>query len=184
MKFFSLSTMATPVISIYLYENCVFIPQSTYICRVQSCVWRLPKYWPPPPSPPSEYVLPFTKGGGGVHTRQGVRGWGVNILEDARIGFLQYNLSTVCPFNTVLCCRFKCSVFSVEFLYIFARDKWRQLGSLGYKRWLIREPSSIPFLKTGILCVSTLELCTCTHVRFNLFYSSLIYKDLVDTSGD
>ncbi len=27
-------------------------------CRVQSCVWRLPKYWPPTPSPPSECVLP------------------------------------------------------------------------------------------------------------------------------
>ncbi len=33
-------------------------PQSTHICRVQSCAWRLPKYWPPPLSPPSECVLP------------------------------------------------------------------------------------------------------------------------------
>ncbi len=35
--------------------------------------------------------------GGGVHTRQAVRGWGVNILEDGRhyFGLLQYNLSTV-----------------------------------------------------------------------------------------
>jgi hypothetical protein len=32
--------------------------QSTYIYRVQSTVWRLPKYWPPTPSPPSECVLP------------------------------------------------------------------------------------------------------------------------------
>ncbi len=34
--------------------------QSTYIRRVQSGVWRLPKYWPPAPShsPPSECVLP------------------------------------------------------------------------------------------------------------------------------
>ncbi len=50
---------------------------------------------PPPPSPPSEYVLPRTKGRG-VHTRRAVRGWRVNILEDARhwIGLLQYNLST------------------------------------------------------------------------------------------
>ncbi len=69
-------------------------PQSTYICRVQSCVWRLPKYWPhnplstqrmcPPPAPKA------------VHNGRAVRGWGVNILEDARhrIGLLQYNLST------------------------------------------------------------------------------------------
>jgi hypothetical protein len=39
-------------------------PQSTYICRVQSCAWRLPKYWPPPPSPPSECVLPPHQSGG------------------------------------------------------------------------------------------------------------------------
>ncbi len=46
-------------------------PQSTYILRVQSSVWRLLNYWPPTPSPPSEY--------------------------DARhlIGLLQYNPSTV-----------------------------------------------------------------------------------------
>ncbi len=35
-------------------------------------------------------------GGGGVHTRRAVKGWGVNILEDAKywIGLLQYNPST------------------------------------------------------------------------------------------
>ncbi len=68
--------------------------QSTYICRVQSRVWRLPKYWPPtPPSPPSECVLP-------PHQRRGEYtlagrwwGWGFNILEGARhrIGFLPSN---------------------------------------------------------------------------------------------
>ncbi len=73
-------------------------PQSTYRCRVQSCVWRLPKYWPPTPrapSPPSECVLPPHQRWG-AHTRRAVRGWRGNILEDARhrIGLLQYNLST------------------------------------------------------------------------------------------
>ncbi len=72
-------------------------PQSTYtyICRVQSSVWRLPKYWPPTPPPPSEWVLPQHQRRG-VHTRRAVRGWGINILEDARhwIGLLQYNPST------------------------------------------------------------------------------------------
>jgi hypothetical protein len=64
------------------------------IGRVQSCVLRLPKYWPP--SPPGECVLPRTKGGG-VQTRRLVKGVVVNILEDAwhRIGLLQYYLSTV-----------------------------------------------------------------------------------------
>jgi hypothetical protein len=74
--------------------------QSTDICRVQSTVWRLPKYWPPPPpSPlhPARVSSPRTKDGGGTqYTRRAVRGWGVNILEDARhwIGLLQYNPST------------------------------------------------------------------------------------------
>ncbi len=76
-------------------------PQSTYICRVQSSVWRLPKYWPPPhptPSPQRECVLPRTKGGE-VSTLAGR--WGVNILEDARhwIGLLQFNPSTCRPIH-------------------------------------------------------------------------------------
>ncbi len=72
-------------------------PQSTYICRVQSCVWRLPKYWPPtPPSPPKECVLPpHQRRGDTQYTRRAVGG-GVNILDDARhwIGLLQYNHPT------------------------------------------------------------------------------------------
>jgi hypothetical protein len=57
---------------------------------------------PQPPSPPSECVLPPHQRRG-VHTRRLGRGWGANILEDARywIGLLQYNLSTiVCICNT------------------------------------------------------------------------------------
>ncbi len=46
-------------------------PQTTYICRVQSCIWRLPKYWTPTPSPPSECVLPQHQRCRGVHTRGG-----------------------------------------------------------------------------------------------------------------
>jgi hypothetical protein len=68
------------------------------VCRVQSSVWRLPKYWPPTPFPASACVLPLhQRRGGGVNTRRAVRGWGVNILKDARhrIGLFQYNLSTV-----------------------------------------------------------------------------------------
>jgi hypothetical protein len=45
------------------------------------------------PSPPSECVLPPHQRRG-VHTRRAVRGWGVNISEDARhrIGLLQYTV--------------------------------------------------------------------------------------------
>ncbi len=75
----------------------VYKPQSTYIYRVQSSVWRLPNHWPPTPSPPSECVLPPHQRRGG-YTLAGRRGGGgVNISEDARhwIGLLQYNPSTV-----------------------------------------------------------------------------------------
>ncbi len=78
-------------------------PQSTYIYRAQSMVWRLPNYWPPPPPPPlhpASVSSPSTKGGGrGVHTRRAVREWEVNISEDAGhwIGLLQYNPSTCSP---------------------------------------------------------------------------------------
>ncbi len=48
--------------------------QSTYMCRVQSCVSRLPNYWPPSPNPflnPARVSSPRTKG-----TRRAVRGVG------------------------------------------------------------------------------------------------------------
>jgi hypothetical protein len=54
-------------------------PQSTFLCRVQRCVWLASSkiLFPPP-----------------LSSRRAVRG--VNILEDARHrkGLLQYNLST------------------------------------------------------------------------------------------
>ncbi len=52
-------------------------PQSTYICRVQGCVWRLPKHWPPTPlSTQRVCPTPAPKAGGGVNIRWAVRGVG------------------------------------------------------------------------------------------------------------
>jgi hypothetical protein len=55
-----------------------------------SCVFQ--SIDPPPPSPPGECVPPprlaFVAGGG--HTRQVERGWGINILEDARHSSVLY----------------------------------------------------------------------------------------------
>ncbi len=68
----------------------------TYVeCRVLSGAFQ---NIDPPPFPPSECVLPPHQRRG-VHTRRAVRGWWVNILEDARhwIGLLQYNLCTLTP---------------------------------------------------------------------------------------
>jgi hypothetical protein len=55
---------------------------------------------PPPPLHPANVSSPRTKGGG-VHTRQVLRGWGVNILEHTRhrIGLLQYYLSATTSIN-------------------------------------------------------------------------------------
>ncbi len=50
-------------------------PQSTYVCRVKSSVWRLQNIGPPPPpSLPSECVLPPHQSRWGIHTRRAVRG--------------------------------------------------------------------------------------------------------------
>jgi hypothetical protein len=84
-------------------------PQSTYVRRVQSCVWRLPKYWPPPPTPPSECVLPPHQRQG-AHTRRAVRGnddlfgegdGGSIFWKTPAIGLASYNnLSTLSPFTS------------------------------------------------------------------------------------
>ncbi len=54
--------------------------------RGQSYVLRLPKYWS---LNPGECVPPSFVAGGG-HTRRVERGWGVNILEDARHSSVLY----------------------------------------------------------------------------------------------
>ncbi len=63
--------------------------------RAVSGIFRNRNYWPPPRS--TQRVCPLPHQRRGVHTRRAVRGWGVNISEDARhwIGLLQYNPSTV-----------------------------------------------------------------------------------------
>ncbi len=60
----------------FINESRFLQAQSTYICKVKSCVWRLPKYRPPPPSPSSECVLPMHKRRGDTHSPggEGVRG--------------------------------------------------------------------------------------------------------------
>ncbi len=75
---------------------------------------------PPPPLHPASVSSPRTKGGG-VHIRRAVRGWGVNISEDARhwISLLQYNPSTNFTLITELVCR---ALFGTH------GDPWRRLS--------------------------------------------------------
>jgi hypothetical protein len=72
---------------------------------VEWCVWRLPKYRPPTPSPPSGCVLrtvlpPHQKRR--VHTRRAVRWMGGSIFwKTPAIGLASYNnLSTINPIRT------------------------------------------------------------------------------------
>ncbi len=69
----------SPSVMMWAHKVCTYVET-----RVQSCVWRLPKYWPQPPLHPASVSSPRTKG-----TFAGR--WGVIILEDAshRIGLLQ-----------------------------------------------------------------------------------------------
>ncbi len=63
-----------------------------YICRVQSCVWRLPKYWPPtPPLHPASVSSPRTKSGG--YTLAGRWGVGGSIFwKTPDIGLASYSI--------------------------------------------------------------------------------------------
>ncbi len=47
------------------------VAQNTYIYRLQSSIRRLPNYWPPTPSPPSECVLPPHQRRGDTHSPAG-----------------------------------------------------------------------------------------------------------------
>ena len=68
-------------------------PQITYICRVQSSVYRLPNYWPPTPSPPSECVLPPHQSWGGGYTLAERWGGGGSIFRKTPdIGLASYSI--------------------------------------------------------------------------------------------
>ncbi len=58
-------------------------PQSAYIYRVQSSVWRLPNYWPP----------------NTPHTRHGVRGWGSIFRKTPDIGLASCIIPLHCTHN-------------------------------------------------------------------------------------
>ncbi len=85
-----LSTQISPV-------DCwsVSAPQSTYICRVQSCVWRLPKYWPPTPLSTQRVCPRPAPKAGGTYSPGGEGGEGVGgsiFWNTPNIGLASYSI--------------------------------------------------------------------------------------------
>jgi hypothetical protein len=81
-------------VSDYIFPRTVQ-PQSTYIYRLQSSVWLLPKSDLPTPSSPSHCVLPPHQrpGGGGGYTHAGRRGGGGSIVRKTPdIGLASYSI--------------------------------------------------------------------------------------------
>ena len=68
--------------------------QSTYMRRLQSCAWRLPKYWPPTPLSTQRVCPPPAPkaGGGGVPPRRRCGGWGAMFWKTPAIGLASYSL--------------------------------------------------------------------------------------------
>ncbi len=77
---------------IYILEENPVNEQSTYVCRVQSIVWRLPKYWPPSPFPPSECVLLPYQRRRGTHSPGGEGVGGSIFWKTPDIGLASYSI--------------------------------------------------------------------------------------------
>ncbi len=73
--------------------NFMGFPQSTYICRVQSCVCVFQNIDPPPPPPlrPASVSSPRTKGGG-THSPGGEGGGGSIFCKKPDIGLASYTI--------------------------------------------------------------------------------------------
>ncbi len=98
------------------------LPQSTYIYRVQSVVWRLPNYRtidPPPPLHPASVYLPLTKGrrgGGGTHSPGGE---GSIFRQTPDIGLASYS---IIPLGHI------CTVFLSQAMPIFQMLKREKIS--------------------------------------------------------
>ncbi len=66
--------------------------QNTYIYRTERSVWRLPNYWPPTPSPPSECVLPPHQRRGDTHSPGGEGVGGSIFRKTSDIGLASYSI--------------------------------------------------------------------------------------------
>ncbi len=81
--------------------------------RVQSSVWRLPNYWPPTPSPPSECVLPphqrrCVHHGASTHSPGGEGvGGGPIFRKTLDIGLASYS---IVPLRIVVLWEFYCTI--------------------------------------------------------------------------
>ena len=70
----------------------ILLTQSTYIRRVQSCAWFLPKYWPPIPLSTQRVCPPPVPKAGGTHSPGGEEGGGSIFWKTPAIGLASYSL--------------------------------------------------------------------------------------------
>ncbi len=77
-----------------LNKCCCFLTkaQCTYICRVQSCVSRLPKHWPTTPLSTQRVCPPPAPKAGGSHSPGGEGGGGSTFWETHDIGLASYTI--------------------------------------------------------------------------------------------
>ncbi len=81
--------------SLQVTANALIDLHSSYIYRVQSSVLRLPNYWPPTPSPPSECVLLPP------HQWRAVWGWGSIFWKTPDIGLASWSIVPLHSFKSV-----------------------------------------------------------------------------------
>ncbi len=105
--------------------------QSTYILREQSCVWRLPKYWPPTPLSNQRVCPSPAPKAGGTHSPGGEGRGGSIFWKTPAIGLASCkNLSTHDLVVSAGNCKAQVLRIVIYILNIFGRSK----GSMGTSR--------------------------------------------------
>ncbi len=120
--------------------------QSTYICRVQSWVSRIPKYWPPHPLSTQRVCTP-PRQRRGQHTRQAVRGWGSIFWKTRDIGLASYSIIILRMRCDLL--HMRCTVH-VQYSHIWERFSlvWMKFSLL----WILCSLLSSECSLAGIRC--------------------------------
>ncbi len=132
------------------------------------------KYWPPPPSPPGECETPAFGAGGG-HTRWVERGWGVNILEDARHSSVLY----ICKYFVVAI-----DAAPPPPLELLASIWYFSMHGLQISRALLPWPRTVIFQIIAVRTGRLLNCCWNCRCRYMSSIAwSIVYREYVYLSS-